>query len=101
MEERGSRPTTNRKFRAGMEAIPAKPEQTRSERDQRHVMRLVRHLLAAAYVEHRCECREPGRVMHHDTAGKVKNTPLRKNAIWTPHHVDERKVHEDEPTGEE
>jgi hypothetical protein len=42
-------------------------------------MGLVRHLLAAAYVEHRREL--ANRVMHHHAAGKVKNTRLRQNSI--------------------
>jgi hypothetical protein len=54
--------------------MPAKPEETRSERDQRHVMRPVRDLLAATYIEHRCERCESGRIVHNDTAGEVKNT---------------------------
>ena len=95
----GRRDVVDLELAAGVEAVPAEPEQAGAERDEGDVVRRVDEL-ALADVEHGRERGPAGAGVDDDPAGEVARAPVREHAA-APEHVHERVVDGELPDDEE
>ncbi|MDX6414978.1 MAG: hypothetical protein QOH23_2388 [Gaiellaceae bacterium] len=99
VEEGGRRDVVDLELAAGVEAVPAEPEQAGAESDEGNVVRRVDEL-AFADIEHRRERGPAGACVDDDAAGEVAGPPVREHAA-APEHVHERVVDGELPDDEE
>src|SRR5260221_4495489 len=85
---------------ACIESIPAKPQEARAESNERNAVGPTVEDSSLADVKDRGESGDAGDVVDDDAAGEVENTQLCQDPA-SPHHVNERKVDEQKPPGQE
>src|ERR1039458_9339849 len=93
IQEGRSRDGIHAHFTAGVETVPAKPQQARTQRYQRNAVRAAVLHAALAYIDDGGQRRDAGDVVDDNASGKVLDAPLLKKSP-SPHHVDKREVDE-------
>ena len=90
--------------RTRVEAEPAEPQEQRAQQHERDVVRLIRQLavaLAGPDDESEHKRRDARRDVHDIATSKVVRAERRRDPAAAPHHVSQRRVHEQQPARDE